>query len=155
MSRNSLDISKALIQLGMSEFDPFLVSQPVLQLAAAYNLRLTGPEIRAFRAFILVSWLPISQSQGRNGGKSPVLSRKTPVLQRLLAETGSITTAARPWHSVSAQAPGLDGTESGIFRSDCRTTMAICPGRFCGLEWTKLRICRLHCRARKAGDFAH
>ena len=36
--------------------------------AIVYNLRLTGPEIRAFRAFDLVSRLPLSQSLGRNGG---------------------------------------------------------------------------------------
>jgi len=78
-----------------------VASHAVLQLATVYNLRRTGPEIRAFRAFDLVSRLPLSESLGRNGGKSPAYSGKIPILRRLLAETGSITTAARRSQSLS------------------------------------------------------
>lgn len=102
---NSSKISKAEFQTGMWEFDPFQGSQPVLRLACVCNLRLKGPEIRAFRAFDLVYRLPHSQSPGRNSGKSPAHSREIPVLWRLSAETGSITTAARPWHSAFAKSP--------------------------------------------------
>ena len=70
-------------------FDPSRPSHPVLRLAIVRNLRLTGPEIPAFLAFDFVSRLPISQSRGRNGRKSPALSAKTPVLKRLLAESKS------------------------------------------------------------------
>jgi hypothetical protein len=73
----------------MREFDPFYSSQPVLPLAALCNLRLTGPEIRAFRAFDFVSRFPISQSREPNCRKSPALSAEIPVLRRLSAETGS------------------------------------------------------------------
>ena len=56
--RNSLDISKAGKQSGMWEFDPSHGSHAVLLLVTVYNLRLTGPEMRAFRALSLVSRLP-------------------------------------------------------------------------------------------------
>ena len=81
--------------MGISKFESSQVSQPVLRLAIVCNLRLTGPEIPAFRGFDFVSRLPVSQPRERDGRKSPALSAKTPVLKRLLAETGSITTAAR------------------------------------------------------------
>jgi len=71
-------------------------------LATVCNLRLTGPEIPAFRVFDFVSRLPISQSWERNCRKSPALSAEIPVLRRLSAETGSITTAARWTQSISA-----------------------------------------------------
>jgi hypothetical protein len=80
-------------------------SHPFLSQAIVRNLRLTGPEIPAFRAFNLVSRLPVSDPSVRNDGKSLALPRKIPVLRRLLAETGSITTAAWPWHSVSVRSP--------------------------------------------------
>jgi hypothetical protein len=83
--------------MGIYKFESSEVSQPFLRQAIVCNLRLTGPEIPAFRAFDFVSKLPISQSQGQNGGKSPALTAEIPVLQRLSAETGSITTAARPY----------------------------------------------------------
>lgn len=89
----------------MREFDSSVSSHPVLRLATVYNLRLTGPKIRAFHAFNLVSRLPVSDPPVRNGGKSPALFRKIPVLRRLLPETGSITTVAWPWHYVSARSP--------------------------------------------------
>jgi hypothetical protein len=105
-------------EYAISRFESSRRSQPFLQLATVYNLCLTGPEIWAFRAFNLVSKLPVSQSPGRNGGKSPVLSRKTPVLHRLLAETGPITTAAHHGtlprlvlpprlHGIGSLSPGL------------------------------------------------
>ena len=87
---NSPDISKGISQLGIYKFESSEVSQAVQGLAIVCNLRLTGPEIPAFLAFGFVSRLRISRSQGRNGRKSPALSAKTPVLKRLLAETGSI-----------------------------------------------------------------
>jgi hypothetical protein len=52
-------------------FDPSRPSKPVLRLALVCNLRLSGPEIPAFRAFDFISKLPISQSRGRNQRKSP------------------------------------------------------------------------------------
>ena len=78
----------------MREFDTSVSSQAVPAVATVYNLRHTGPEIRAFRAFDSVSQLTLSQSHGYTGGKSPAIAGKTPVLRRLLAETGSIMTAA-------------------------------------------------------------
>ena len=36
------------------------------------------------------------------------------------------------------------------FDHDCRQTIALCRGRFCGPEWTKLGTCRRHCRATMA-----
>ena len=54
----------------------------------AVNLGLQPDEIRAFHALKLVSRLPVSDPPVRKGGKSPTLSRKIPVLRRLLAETG-------------------------------------------------------------------
>jgi hypothetical protein len=90
----SLD-NQADFDSAIRRFDPSRPSHAVLRFATVHNLRLTGPEIRAFRAFNLVSRLRLSQSPGRNGGKSLAYSGKIPVLRRLLAETGSITTAAR------------------------------------------------------------
>jgi hypothetical protein len=55
-----------------------------------------SPEISAFRAFDFVSRLPIPQSRARSSRKSPALTAEIPVLKRLSAETGWITTAARP-----------------------------------------------------------
>ena len=55
-----------LFQLGMCEFDPSQVSHAFLGLATVCNLGLTGPEIPAFRAFDVVSRLPISRSRERN-----------------------------------------------------------------------------------------
>jgi transposase len=52
------------------------------------------PEIRAFRVSDSVSALLVQRSQGGNRQKSPALSGNIPVLRRLLAETGLITTAA-------------------------------------------------------------
>jgi hypothetical protein len=47
-------------------FDQHCVaSQLVLQSTIVYNRRLTGPEIRAFRAFVFVSALRISRSRGQ------------------------------------------------------------------------------------------
>jgi hypothetical protein len=60
-----------------------------------------------FSCVQLVSRLPLSHSSGRNVGKSPVYSRKIPVLRRRLAETSSITPAARPWHLASTQSRGV------------------------------------------------
>jgi len=51
------------------------------------------PEIRAFRVSDSVSALLVQRTQSRNLRKSPVLSGNIPVLRRLSAETGLITTA--------------------------------------------------------------
>jgi len=48
-----------------------------------------------FRAFDFVSGLPVRRSSDGIRRKSPVLSPGIPVLRRLSAETGAITTAAR------------------------------------------------------------
>src|SRR5882672_9321451 len=77
-------------QSTISRFESSRPSQPVLRLAIVCNLCLTCPEIPAFHAFDFVSGRQISQSRERNCQKSPALSGKIPVLQRLLAETGSI-----------------------------------------------------------------
>jgi hypothetical protein len=82
-------------QSTISKFESSRPSQPVPVLATVCDLHPTAPEIRAFLAFDFVSRLPISQSRERNGRKSPALSAKIPVLQRLSAETSSIGTAAR------------------------------------------------------------
>ena len=51
--------------------------------------------MRAFRACDFVSGLSIHRSWGANGRKSPAMSADIPVLRRLSAETGLITTGAR------------------------------------------------------------
>jgi len=94
-TRNSIDISKAEIHLGMSEFDPSQGSQPVLRFSRLPKGRENCPEIRAFRAFGFVSGLLVRLTWGGNRRKSPASSGNIPVLRRLSAETGSITTAAR------------------------------------------------------------
>jgi hypothetical protein len=75
-----------------------------------------GPEIRAFRVSYSVSVLLVQRSQGRNLRKSPALSGNIPVLRRLSAETGLITTADRPLHSVSIKSP-LPSSGFGILSS--------------------------------------
>lgn len=45
-------------------FDPSRPSHPVLHFATGYNLRHTGPEIRAFRTLELVSRLQVSVTWG-------------------------------------------------------------------------------------------
>lgn len=92
---NSLDISMAVIQLGMSGFDSSQGSQPFRHSAGLPKRRSNGPEFRAFPAFAFVSGPPVCRSQGGNRRKSPAPSANIPVLRRLSAETGSITTAAR------------------------------------------------------------
>jgi hypothetical protein len=126
--RNSLEISKAETQSGMCEFDPSQGSHPVTQFVADYNLRATGPEFRAFRALALVSKLPVSVTRSRNRGKSPTYTSKTPVLRRLLAETGSITTAARSWHSVSTDSPTLSDDRLRSIRPERRDQNARASG---------------------------
>jgi hypothetical protein len=74
-------------------FDPCVASQAVLRLATICNLRLTGNP--GFLRICLCLQTPGVASLGRIGGKSPAVSRKTPVSQRLLSETGSITTPDR------------------------------------------------------------
>jgi len=88
------------------------VPPPSPAIATLYNLRRTGAKNRAFRALELVSRLSVSAGRGRNRQESPALFRKIPVSPTLLAETGAITTAARSWHSVSANAhsPTRSGT---------------------------------------------
>src|SRR5258708_2008376 len=76
-----------LFQLGMWEFDPSQVSQPLVRSATLSKKRENGPEIRAFRAFDFVSRLPLCRSGGGNCRKSPALSANIPVLRRLSAET--------------------------------------------------------------------
>jgi hypothetical protein len=133
-----------------------VASQPFPHLARPTKRRENGPEIRALCVFGFVSGLPARRCSGSNCRKSPATTPNIPVLQRLSAETGAIATTARPWHSFSAQSPGLDGTESGIFRADCRTTVSgvlIAPfptmcmsqsqtGR-CGDGWRSGTICVL------------
>ena len=111
----------------MREFDPFYSSHPVLRPGEVYNLRLTGPEIRAFHAFDFVSRLSVSRSRGRNSGKSPTLSAEILVLQRFSAETGSITTAApnmalcfpSPEWTIGYPSPALPRERGSYFCSHC------------------------------------
>jgi hypothetical protein len=77
------------------------VSHPVLRSARLPERSKNRPEIRAFRAFDLVFGLRVCRSRGGNRRKSPALSANIPVLRRLSAETGSITTAARGRQSIS------------------------------------------------------
>jgi hypothetical protein len=95
MRPNSRDISKAFYQSGSWEFDPSQVSQPVRRSVTVCNLRLTGPEIPAFRAFAFVSGLPLCRGRGGNRQKSPAFSANIPVLGRLWAEISLIRTAAQ------------------------------------------------------------
>lgn len=75
---NFLDISKGISQSGMCKFESSEVSHPVLRLATVCNLRLTGPEIPAFRAFDFVSRLPISQSGSESAESLRPCPRKFP-----------------------------------------------------------------------------
>jgi hypothetical protein len=78
-----------------SRFESSRPSHPFLRSARLPKRRENGPEIRAFRAFAFVSGPPVCRGEGGNGRKSPAFSANIPVLERLLAETGLITTAAR------------------------------------------------------------
>ena len=113
----------------MRRFDPSRPSHPVLRLATVCNLRLTGPEIPAFRAFDFVSGLPISQSRERNCRKSPALSAEIPVLQRFSAETGSITTAARgPQYQPSSKGKRQRSPLPPAHRAACQTNFPLIGG---------------------------
>ena len=73
----------------------FLPPQPpILRSARLPKRRENGREIRAFRALAFVSGPPVCRGEGGNVRKSPAFSANIPVLERLLAETGLITTAA-------------------------------------------------------------
>ena len=120
-SGNSLDISKGISQSAMCKFESSQVSHAFLRLARIPERRENGPEIRAFRAFAFVSGVPVCRGGGGNRRKSPAFSANIPVLESLWAETGLITTAARPWQLIwpdlHSQPDGI-----GIFRLDCRAT---------------------------------
>ena len=74
-------------------FDPSRPSQPFRCSARLSKRREDGPEIRASRASNFVSGLPVCRYRGRHRRKSPALSGNIPVLGRLWAETGLISTA--------------------------------------------------------------
>jgi hypothetical protein len=57
--RNSPDISKGIFELGMCEFESSQVSQAVRRLGKFPEKREIGAGMPAFRAFDLVSRLPI------------------------------------------------------------------------------------------------
>jgi hypothetical protein len=90
----------------MSEFDPSQGSHPFLRLARFPERRANSPEIRAFSAFGFVSGRRPRLTSGGNCRKSPAASGNIPVLRRLSAETGSITTAAQPGHPQQDGSPG-------------------------------------------------
>src|SRR5882757_35548 len=90
----------------MRGFDPSRPSHAVLRSASLPRRRENGPEIPAFRAFVLVSGLPVCRTRGGNRRKSPAVSSNIPVLGRLSAETGWIRTAARSWHSAHTSSLG-------------------------------------------------
>jgi hypothetical protein len=113
---NSPDISKGISQSGMCRFESSEVSQPFLCSAGLPKRRENGPEIRAFRARAFVSRPPICQGEGGNGRKSPAFSANIPVLERLLAETGLITTAARPWLPILPPRLHGNGSRRGRWR---------------------------------------
>ena len=94
-SGNSLDFSKVLFQSGMSWFESSKVSQAIVRFPKLPIRPVNRPEIRAFCVSDSVSVLLLQRSQGGNRRKSPALSRNIPVLRRLSAETGLMTTAAR------------------------------------------------------------
>jgi hypothetical protein len=80
----------------MRRFESSRPSQAVPRSGRLPRRRGKGPEIPAFRVFDFVSSLGVRRSRGGNRRKSPAMAADIPVLQRLSAETGSITTAARP-----------------------------------------------------------
>lgn len=94
MSRDSHEISKALFQLGMWKFDHFVVSYPAClwRQFATCGSQARDPGLSRIRPFLQT----IDRFRERNRRKSPMRSAEIPVLQRLSAEAGSITTATRP-----------------------------------------------------------
>jgi hypothetical protein len=82
-------------------FDPSRPSQPFLLSARLPKKSENGPEIPPFRAFDFVSGLPLCGTSAGNRQKSPAFYADIPVLRRLSAETGLITTVARGRQSIS------------------------------------------------------
>ena len=78
----------------MRRFESSRPSQAVVRFPKLPNRPVNRPEIRAFRVSDSVPVLLVQRTRGRNRRKSPVLSGNIPVLRRLSAETGLITTAA-------------------------------------------------------------
>jgi hypothetical protein len=79
----------------MRRFESSRPSQAFRRFPRLLKISENRPEIRAFRVFDSVSLLSVQRSLSGNRLKSPALSRNIPVLQRLSAETGLITTAGR------------------------------------------------------------
>jgi hypothetical protein len=79
----------------MRRFESSRPSQAVRRFPRLPKRSENRPEIRTFRVFDSVSLLSVQRSLSGNRLKSPALSRNIPVLQRLSAETGLITTAGR------------------------------------------------------------
>jgi hypothetical protein len=112
---NFLDISKGISQSGMCKFESSEVSQAFRRLARLAKKSENGPEIPAFRAFNLISGLVVRQSSGANRRKSPAVSADIPVLRRLWAETGLITTAARGRQSFWRTGRASNNILSGLY----------------------------------------